>query len=355
MYDVEPEVAEGLAQVFGTDPAPTPAPGDWRSRRASTRTLFADLAKLHPAPDDVAAEDVVITGGAGQPMTVRVYRKDESAGGAVLLYLHGGGMIMGDLETHDVVCRTYASLTGLDVVAVDYRVAPEHPFPAPLDDCLEALRWIASRDAKRGFDRCRVVVGGDSAGGGLAAALALRARDEAGPRLAGLLLTYPMLDDRTYQQDVDLEEHVVWNYDDHVTAWSCYLGEPVAADAPGYATPLRAKDLSGLPPTYLDCGELDVFRQENLAFALRLLEAGVRLELHLYPAVPHAFEIFAPRAAVSHRAMANRARALAYFIKSDSLSPGDPHDVDCGDKGMLHQRRPSRHERASANASKLGA
>ena len=317
MYEVDPEVARGLAEVFGTDPGPAPPRGDWQSRRTITHALFADLAKLHPAPDDVAAEDVVIEGGAGQPMTVRVYSKAESAPGAVLLYLHGGGMIMGDLETHDGLCRSYASLTGLDVVAVEYRVAPEHPFPAPLDDCFAALRWIASEGPQRGFDPGRVVVGGESAGGGLAAAVALRARDEGGPHVAGLLLAYPMLDDRTYELDAELEQHVVWGYDDHLTAWSCYLGPEaggvISPDASGYATPLRAKDLSGLPPTYLDVGELDVFRQENTAFALRLLEAGVRLEMHLHPAVPHAFEIFAPKAAVSRRVMADRIRAVLSF------------------------------------------
>lgn len=313
MYDVDPEVAAGLAEVFGTERGPAPARGDWQSRRALTHALFADLAKLHPAPGDVGAEDVAIVGGSGQPMTVRVYGTPEGAGGGVLLYLHGGGMIMGDLNTHDGACRTYASLTGLSVVAVDYRLAPEHPFPAPLDDCFAALIWIASEGARRGFDPERVVVGGESAGGGLAAAVALRARDEGAPHLAGLLLAYPMLDDRTYQPDAELEEHVVWGYDDHLTAWSCYLGQ-TAAPASGYATPLRAPDLSGLPPTYLDCGELDVFRQENTAFALRLLEAGVRLEMHLHPGVPHAFEVFAPLAAVSRRTMADRTRALLHFV-----------------------------------------
>lgn len=317
MYDVDPEVAEGLAEVFGTDPVPAPARGDWRSRRALTHALFADLAKLHPAPNDVTAEDVVIDGGAGQPMGVRVYRKvASSAGGGVLFYIHGGGMIMGDLETHDGVCRSYASLTGLHVVAVDYRVAPEHRYPAPLDDCFAALRWIVSQaGAERGFDSGRVVVGGESAGGGLAAAVALRARDEGGPHLVGLLLAYPMLDDRSYEEDADLEEHALWRYDDHLTAWSCYLGGKESSDdASGYATPLRSNDLSGLPPTYLDCGELDVFRQENLEFALRLLGAKIRLELHLHPAVPHAFEVFAPNAPVSRRAMADRSRAIMSFI-----------------------------------------
>lgn len=315
MYDVDPEVAEGLAEVFGADPDPGPARGDWQSRRALMHALFADLAKLHPAPDDVTVEDLVINGGAGQPMPVRVYRKTaNSVGGAVLLYLHGGGMIMGNLETHDGICRTYASTTGLTVVGVEYRVAPEHPFPAPLDDCFAALCWIASQDgASRGFDGDRVVVGGESAGGGLAAAVALRTRDEGGPRLVGLMLAYPMLDDRSYEEDAELEEHALWRYDDHLTAWSCYLGgkEP---DASGYAAPLRASDLSGLPPTYLDCGELDVFRQENLEFVLRLLGTRTRVEMHLHPAVPHAFEVFAPHARVSRRAIADRSRAILSFI-----------------------------------------
>lgn len=318
MYEVDPQVAAGLAQVFGPDQAPTPARGDWRTRRDTTHAVFENLAKIHPPPQDVTHGDVVIEGGSGEPMTIRIYRRDDRQGGAVLLYLHGGGMIMGDLETHDGLCRTYASLTGLDVVAVDYRVAPEHPFPAPLDDCMAALRWIVGEGVAWGFDADRVVVAGESAGGGLAAAVALRARDEGGPRLAGLLLAYPMLDDRTYRLDEKLEEHAVWGYDDHLTAWGCYRGD-TAPNESGYHTPLRAQDLSGLPPTYLDCGELDIFRQENLAFALRLLEARVRLELHLHPAVPHAFEVFAPDAAVSRRAMADRKRAILSFVNKNTI------------------------------------
>lgn len=312
MYDLDLEVAEGLAEIFGADPGLPLARGDWRARRSATHAMFAEMWRLRPPPDDVATKDVVIAGGSGQPMTVRMYRKRGQEEGAVLLYLHGGGMIMGDLETHDGVCRTYASDTGLAVVAVDYRLAPEHPFPAPVDDCVAALGWIATGGVRWGLDPARVVIGGESAGGGLAAAVALRARDEGGLRPVGQLLLYPMLDDRTYDKDDALERVAVWGYEDHVTAWSCYLGAGAASRRA--AAPLRADDLRGLPPTYLECGELDIFRQENVAFALRLLQAGVRLEMHLHPGAPHAFELFAPRAAVSRRAMVDRRRALHSFV-----------------------------------------
>ena len=244
----------------------------------------------YPPPRGVDTEDVVIPTSDGSNITIRLYRARHSAQTAVLLYLHGGGMIMCGLETHDGVCRDYAASTGLAVMAVDYRLAPQNPFPTPFDDCMDALRWLASEGAARGLDPTRIVVGGESAGGGLAAAVALRARDEGGPALAGQVLVYPMLGDRTYVQDPELEAVALWSYDDHVTAWEAYRG-PTSVDS-AYATPLRADELTGLPPTYLECGELDIFRAENKRYAARLLQAGVRLELHLRSAVPHAFVLY---------------------------------------------------------------
>lgn len=311
MYDVDPEVAAGLVAMFGAESADAVPVGDWRTRRANTHAMFAELRHRFPPPAEVATEDVRIAASDGTPLTLRVYRSHGSESDAVLLYLHGGGMIMCDLDTHDGICREYAVRADMTVVAVDYRLAPEHPFPTPVDDCVDALTWLHGQAAARGWDPARIIVGGESAGGGLAAALALRARDAGGPEIAGLLLVYPMLDDRYYVQDPALETVATWTYDDHVTAWQAYAGADGATSA--YAAPLRADDLSGLPPTFLEVGELDIFRGEVTEFARRLLESHVPLEFHLHPAVPHAFELFAPAAGVSRRAWEDRLRAVLSF------------------------------------------
>lgn len=311
MYEVDPEVAAALVAMFGDEPADPVPVGDWRTRRENTHAMFAELRHRFPPLSVVATEDVRIETGDGTPITLRVYRAHGSQSDAVLLYLHGGGMIMCDLETHDGICREYAVRAGVTVVAVDYRLAPEHPFPTPVDDCADALSWVHSQAETRGWDPTLIVVGGESAGGGLASAVALKARDDDGPMVAGLLLIYPMLDDRWYVLDPALEAVATWTYDDHVTAWQAYAG--VGGATSPYAAPLRAADLTGLPPTYLEVGELDIFRGEVTELARRLLESHVPLEFHLHPAVPHAFELFAPTAGVSQRAWQDRVRAVMSF------------------------------------------
>lgn len=310
MYVIDPQVAAGLEQVLGTEEPVRPAVGDWRARRENTHAMFDDLWRIHPAPQDVDVRDVEISAGDGTPLTVRIYRKTGSTSKAAMLYLHGGGMIMCNLTTHDGTCRGYASATGLVVVAVDYRLSPEHPFPTPVDDCYATLCWLADQAGDLDLDSARIVVAGESAGGGLAAAVALMARDKAGPQLAGQMLIYPMLDDRTATPDPALEPVALWTYDDQLTAWGAYLG-PDPVDSP-YATPLRAGDLGGLPPTYLEVGELDIFRAEDLEYARQLMQAGSPVEFHLHPCVPHAFDLLAPMADVSRRALADRYRFLLH-------------------------------------------
>ena len=319
MYVVDPQVAVGLEQVFGTQDVAPPPVGDWLTRRERTHGMFDDLWKIYPPPQDVDVRDIKIAAADGTHLTLRLYRKHNSDAQAVLLYLHGGGMIMCNLETHDGVCRDYASATGLPVVAVDYRLAPEHPFPTPVDDCYSALLWLADNATVLGLDAARIAVGGESAGGGLAAAVVLKARDEGGPALVGQMLIYPMLDDRTVKRDVALEPVALWTYDDHATAWTAYLGSDRAGSP--YATPLRADDLSGLPASYVEVGELDIFRAESLAYASRLLAASVPVEFHLHPCVPHAFDLLAPDADVSRRAKGDRYRFLLRVASQDLTQP----------------------------------
>jgi acetyl esterase/lipase len=195
------------------------------------------------------------------------------------------------------------------ILAVDYRLAPEFPDPVPVEDCYAALQWLADNASSLGVDPARIGVMGDSAGGGLAAGLALLAHDRGGPAIARQILIYPMLDDRTTTPDPNIVPFAVWTYDDNVTGWGAYLGEAAGTDAASvYAVPARRQDLSGLPPAYIDVGVLDVFRDEDAAYATALARAGVSVEFHLYPGAPHGFEAIAPASDIGSRALADRAR-----------------------------------------------
>ncbi len=197
---------------------------------------------------------------------------------------------------YDTAVRDYVATSGVPMLVVDYRVAPEHPHPTPVEDCYAALVWLAENAGELGVDPARIAVMGDSAGGGLAAGVCLLARDRGGPAVAQQLLIYPMLDDRPATPDPQLLPFLTWTYDDNVTGWGALLGEGAGTDAVSpYAAPARADDLAGLPDTYIDVGDLDIFRDEDITYARRLADAGVPTELHVYPGCPHAFEALARR------------------------------------------------------------
>jgi acetyl esterase/lipase len=188
-------------------------------------------------------------------------------------------------------------------VSIEYRLAPEHPYPAPLDDCYVGLLWTFAHADELGVDTTRVAIGGASAGAGLAAGLGLLARDRGEVQLAYQLLIYPMIDDRNVSASSHIVKAPIWSREANLLGWHAYLGhEPGGADEPIYAAPARAEDLSGLPPTFIGVGTLDVFRDEDIHYALRLLAAGVPTELHVYPGAPHGFELMVPHAAVSRQA-----------------------------------------------------
>jgi acetyl esterase/lipase len=197
------------------------------------------------------------------------------------------------------------------LLAVDYRLAPEHPHPGPVEDCYAGLAWLAEHAGELGVDPGRIALLGESAGGGLAAAAALLARDR-GLAVARQILIYPMLDDRTTAPDPALAPFALWTYDDNYTGWHALLGDKTGtADVPASAAPARAADLAGLPAAYIEVGELDIFRDEDIEYARRLAAAGVSVELHVHPGCPHGFELTAPDSAVARRARADRLRALA--------------------------------------------
>jgi acetyl esterase/lipase len=243
-------------------------------------------------------------GPDGDGLRVRVSaRPDREPGCGALLWIHGGGMILGSAEQDDGWCSRLADELGIVVAGVDYRLAPEHPFPAALDDCMDALAWLRDSADELGVDPDRLAVGGASAGGGLAAAVAQRARDERRPGLCLQLLNYPMLDDRTVLRDDHAGRGVfIWTPVSNRFGWASYLGsEPIAATAPRYAAPARTTDLADLPPAWIGVGDLDLFHEEDVDYARRLGEAGVAVELQTVDGMYHGADMVA-RSAPTMRA-----------------------------------------------------
>lgn len=227
-----------------------------------------------------------------------------------VLWIHGGGYVIGAAAQDDAVCRHLARALPAVVVAVDYRLAPEHPFPEPLDDCARVLTWLATQPS---VDPTRLAVAGASAGGGLAAALALRWRDGDGPPLRFQLLSYPMLDDRTAARtNVDERGFRLWNGAANRFGWAAYTGRaPGAPGMPDHAAPARCADLRGLPPAWIGVGTLDLFHDEDVAYAQRLRAAGVACQLDVVAGAFHGFDAVAPRAAVTRAYRHAQVGALA--------------------------------------------
>ncbi|OBG65659.1 alpha/beta hydrolase [Mycobacterium sp. E3339] len=239
------------------------------------------------------ARDVeVITLGSGAG--VRLFRPAGLAEPSpALLWIHGGGYVIGTAKQDDRLCSKFSRRLGIIVASVEYRLAPEHPYPAPLEDCYSALTWLAGLPS---VDRYRVAIGGASAGGGLAAALALLARDRAEVSPAFQLLTYPMLDDRSSATGRS-PNYRLWDNRSNEFGWSAYLGD---AD-PWVAVPGRREDLSGLPPAWIGVGTHDLFHDEDLAYAERLGAAGVPCQVETVPGAFHGFDLVVPKAQVSQR------------------------------------------------------
>ncbi|GAB7045518.1 alpha/beta hydrolase [Catenuloplanes indicus] len=305
---LDPEIAAALAPMAGVTP---PAVGDIEGRRAFWEPVIGAAGAAQPMPTDVTMTDHVITAGDGTRITARWYVKDGATPGPAALFFHGGGYIFGHIDLFDGPVARYVSASGVPMLSVEYRRAPEFPFPTPLEDAYAALSWLHDRAPELGVDRERIAVMGDSAGGGMAAALAILTRDRGGPAIARQMLIMPMLDDRIATPDPHITPYALWSYDDSRTAWPALLGE--AAGGPGVpptAAPARLGDATGLPPAYIEVGQLDVFRDEDLAYAAMLSRAGVPVEFHLHPGAPHEFDSIAFTSDVARRAIADRVRVL---------------------------------------------
>ncbi|MFK4069152.1 alpha/beta hydrolase [Streptomyces sp. NPDC029674] len=249
----------------------------------AARESIAKYAAARPVPDTpgVAVEDRAVPSEPDVP--VRIYRPERAQGAVV--WMHGGGFVLGGLDSEHMMAGLLAAGSGAVVISVGYRLSPEHRFPAALDDAYAVLEWTAGHAAELGVDPARIAVGGHSAGGNLAAAVALRARDEQGPQIRFQLLNQAGLDDRQETWSARTFTDTPWMDRDKLsTSWRHYLGDRPATP---YAAPARATDLSGLPPAHIATAEFDPNRDEDIAYAQRLLQAGVSVELHQWPGTFH--------------------------------------------------------------------
>jgi len=265
-----------------------------------TRVAFAQL----PVPelsDAVERTDHDVPGTDG--VVVRVHRAVGATGALPCLYwMHGGGLVLGSCTGDDVRFDRWCPVLGIVGVSVEYRLAPETPYPGPLDDCYAGLRWVHEHAGELGVDPTRIGIGGPSAGGNLAAGLALLARDGGEIPVAYQLLIYPMLDDRQITASSQWPDPI-WPPSANAYGWTAYLGDRKGGpDVPAYAAPARATDLAGLPPTLIAVGAIDGFSDEDIDYAVRLRHAGVPVDLHVYAGAPHGFDGLMPGTSVARTA-----------------------------------------------------
>ncbi|GED71901.1 esterase [Brevibacillus reuszeri] len=276
-----------------------------RENLVAMRNSMDDMFVGAPQNPNLSIADQFVLAADGEyQIPVRVYKprvSNETLPG--ILYIHGGGYIVGSVKTFDATCQEIAADLASVVVSVDYRLAPEHPYPIPVEDCYSALLWFAANAEEMGVDPARIAVVGASAGGGLTAAVSLLARDRNGPVIAFQMPLYPMIDDRHITiSSNEITDNRVWNTKFNRQGWEMYLGEQAGTEISPYAAPARATDFSRLPSTYTCIGDLDPFRDETIEFVRKLTEAHVPVEFHLYPGCFHGFELIVPNASISRQA-----------------------------------------------------
>ncbi len=307
---VDPEIIALLDMLPALELTPETLP----QVRATFKEMSAQEMATLPEFPNISVSERYIPGPQGAPeVRVLVYLpKNVSAPTPALLWIHGGGYVIGNAELADPQVKSIVSTLGCAAVSVDYRLAPETPHPGPVEDCYAALKWLYTNASDLGVDATRIAIGGDSAGGGLTAALALLTRDRGEVPLIFQFLTYPMLDDRTVTADPHpYTGEYVWTAEANRFGWTALLGqEPGGTDVSPYAAAARAKNLEGLPPAFIAVGTLDLFLEEDLEYARRLMRAGVPTELHVYPGAFHAFPMAAD-AKVTQAFMRDYMSALA--------------------------------------------
>lgn len=314
-YNFDPELIGFIEELPSTDISDPAALRNSREQMAGLSNVEIDTSAL-----DI--RDVDVPGPAGSPeVSIRVYRpKQQRENGPGLLYIHGGGFVLGSVDGEHASVAAIATNLNIVAVSVEYRLAPEDPYPAGVEDCYAALQWFAANASELGVDKTQIGICGQSAGGGLSAATALLARDRKGPELCFQFLGIPEVDDRlatpSMTQFVDTP---MWARPNAEMSWKFYLGDNWQAGGKGvpiYAAPARAEDLSGLPPAFVTVMEFDPLRDEGINYAMKLLECGVSTELHAYPGTFHGSSLVTT-AKVSQRAAKEMMEALARGLGID--------------------------------------
>lgn len=310
---IHPSTDSELASMLRRAPA---SPIDWNNisaRRATKQQQLAEALSLMPINPNILVENHWIHASrTGTDIGIRVYRPNKVIESRPGIYvIHGGGMVFGGLDSEELNCRHWVEAMGCVVVSVEYRLAPETQYPGPLEDCYRGLQWMTENACLVGIDSSRIGLYGASAGGGLAAAVALMARDRGGPSVIFMLLNAPMLDNRlitpSTQQFADAP---IWNRNDNLRAWQAYLGSLKKFGVlNSYAVPAQAVRLDHLPSTFISVGSVEIFRDEAVDFAKRLMEAGVSVEWQVWPGVFHGAEQFVD-AAIVKRMIAQRTAVM---------------------------------------------
>ncbi|MCI2263904.1 alpha/beta hydrolase [Sediminivirga luteola] len=311
----DPELAAALGAI-GQELPPTLTPEMIPALRQ-----MPDDPTLHEQIAAVGAthEERTIEGFEGGEILVSIFRDpSRSTAGPGIYHIHGGGMITGNRLMGVAGFLPFIKSHGASIVSVEYRLAPEFPDPVPVEDCYAGLVWTAEHAEELGIDPARILVGGASAGGGLSAGVTLLARDRKGPDLRASLLIYPMLDDRNETISAHQIDGIgVWDRTSNETGWTALLGDRRGTDDVSiYAAPARAEDLSGLPPTFIDVGSAEVFRDENVSYASRIWAAGGDCELHVWPGGFHGFDNFAPHAWLSAAMVETRNKWITRMLDS---------------------------------------
>ncbi len=309
-FTLDPELAAALAPFMTGEAGPAEVPGDWQSIRNSTAVGQAALGALVPSFPEVNQSVFTTTSMDGTAVSLRWFAPAERSSSAALVHAHGGGMIAASVDLFAPYIAQYVALSGVPFLSVEYRLAPEGRDTDLAEDVFAGLAWLTENHAELDVDLDHIGLFGESAGGGIAAGVAILARDRR-VAVAQQVLVYPMLDDRTVVPDPQLDGIANWTYVSNQTGWSALLGDSYGTDSVSpIAAPGRLTDFAGLAPAYIEVGALDIFRDEDIRYAMNLLAAGVSTELHLHPGLLHGFDQFAPTADVTMRSLADRIRVL---------------------------------------------
>lgn len=311
-YVLDAEIGVAMGDFLALHPPEDlPQRGDWEGLKENSDRFYGNLGAELPTHPEVVSEDFPMATASNTVLKLRWYTlKGSKPPGSAVVYLHGGGKVSGSVNLYDPMVAGFVFQSGVPFLSVDYTLSPKARGTTQAEEAFSAFMWLSDHAEIMGIDRARIAVMGDSAGGGIAAAVAILARDR-NIHLAQQILIYPMLDDRTMKPDEKLLPFAAWNYDNNYTGWKALLGtDPGGDNVSEIIAPGRLANFDGLAPTYISVGQLDIFLQENIAYAQQLVKAGVPAEFHIHSGAIHGFEFIAPNSAIAKRAMADHVRVI---------------------------------------------